>query len=894
MEMDALRAHGFPEAVVEAWIAREGRTLLPLQAAAVTRHDLFGGGNLLVQAPTSSGKTFIGEMAALHAALQGRKAVYLTPLKALAEEKYRDFQAKYADFGVDVIISTRDRREFDRAFEEGRFALAVVVYEKLTQLLVRRPGRLGEIAVVVADELELLSDPERGARVETLLTEILQSGARLIGLSAVVGQAERLASWMDASLVQGEARPVELCYGVLHDGVFRRRTHNGGTEGEERLTAGGGASAWEMTMDAVEAFTGRDESCLVFTRTRREARRGAEALAQRLSLPPAEAAQAALRALEPTHSRDALLQTLAAGVGFHNADLTPSERAAVEAAFRDGEARVLFATATLAQGLNLPAQNVFIPADKWRHDFRLGAPWKTPVTRAEFENMSGRAGRYGAGAPFGRAMVAAATPFEAEALWRRCATGPRDPVEPQLANGSLDDHVLRFVAARTRAPEADIAAFLERTLTGRWIWAETLAADGVAALAWEAAERLVEEALIAAEKGPAGRDTLLAAAPLGCAVASAGVSIETARALRHWLAQSAGREWAPLDLVLAAALTPCGRMLQTPLAMREYAEAGYARMLRERAAALPTAAAVPLNRLRRSAAAPTFEETRAIKTALFLMDWIAMRPMYDVETDYRVLSGQVLAAADQTGWLLDGAAALAEAEALDAAFVEAIRALAGRVRYGVPETALPLARLDPPGLTREAMAALCVEGLETPEALAQAPEGLIERWVPPGTAAALRAWAQEHTASAPEAASPLAERASAAAPILAMSDARPNEARLDGHAVPLQDKQYRLLRLLAAHPGECVAYETIYQTLWPESVVEPNQMHFHKRRLLNRMKAAAPARERLITAVPKRGYVLNLRPAEVRVEPVDGAASARDYAGVSSRGANCRNSHTPP
>ena len=89
--------------------------------------------------------------------------VYLVPLRALAEEKYRDFSEKYSDYGIRVIISSRDHREFDRDLESGNFSIAVVVYEKLSQLLVRRPERLQEIELIVADELELLSDVERGA-----------------------------------------------------------------------------------------------------------------------------------------------------------------------------------------------------------------------------------------------------------------------------------------------------------------------------------------------------------------------------------------------------------------------------------------------------------------------------------------------------------------------------------------------------------------------------------------------------------------------------------------------------------------------------------------------------------------------------------------------------------
>ena len=142
MKMTELMRYDVPPEVIALWRERESEVLLPLQEMAVKRHKLFGKGNRLIQAPTSSGKTFIGEMAALQTAMRRKKVVYLVPLKALAEEKYHDFREKYEGYGLKVIVSSRDRREFDRDLETGDFSIAVVVYEKLAQLLVRRPERL--------------------------------------------------------------------------------------------------------------------------------------------------------------------------------------------------------------------------------------------------------------------------------------------------------------------------------------------------------------------------------------------------------------------------------------------------------------------------------------------------------------------------------------------------------------------------------------------------------------------------------------------------------------------------------------------------------------------------------------------------------------------------------
>ena len=95
MQIDGLQTYGIPSSVIEIWSQTVGKQLLPIQEESVTKYDLFGGGNLLVSAPTSSGKTFIGELAAFHEAYKGGRVVYLVPLRAVAEEKYDEFRDRF-------------------------------------------------------------------------------------------------------------------------------------------------------------------------------------------------------------------------------------------------------------------------------------------------------------------------------------------------------------------------------------------------------------------------------------------------------------------------------------------------------------------------------------------------------------------------------------------------------------------------------------------------------------------------------------------------------------------------------------------------------------------------------------------------------------------------------
>ena len=865
MKMDGLIRYEVPPEVIGLWRERQGVELLPVQELAVKRHGLFGDGNLLIQAPTSSGKTFVGEMAAVQTALRRKQVVYLVPLRALAEEKYREFSEKYSDYGIRVIVSSRDHREFDRDLEEGNFSIAVVVYEKLSQLLVRHPERLKEIELIVADELELLSDVERGGMVEILLTRIVQSSCRLIGLSAVIGEAERLAQWMDAELVRYERRPVELRYGVLHEGVFRYRTYNEFSEAEETLVDAHSESTWEVLTQNVSAFVEKDETCLVFVKSKHEALRGAQLLAERLDRPAACEALAELEGLEATCARETLQTTLNSGVGFHSTDLSPEERGIVERAFCRGEIAVMVSTSTLAVGLSMPARNVFITAEKWQYDQRFGMPWKAPIQRSEYESMGGRAGRYGAGYEFGRSILVAATPFDGETLWRRYVEGERESIEPRLAKEPLENYVLRLVASRFCVSEKELLTFFEGTLTGQWVWRELYTLEEIEFRVRAAVNRAVDA-------GTMGKDAegCLEATPFGHAVASKGISIAAARELEAWIRESETRSWTEVDLILAAAMTPDAQMYNVMLTTQEYDQADYPGQLKKLTVVEELATDVPLNRLRNCNLVPFFEEVRAIKIALFLGEWIDHVPIRDIEEEYRTMAGQVLTAAGQIAWLIDAAAAIASAQGCALAFVESMQALSERVQRGLRAEALPLARLREPGISRSDLAALVSHRLHTPQALVEASAGALGGLVGAAEAKRLKTWALGHLE--PPSTKEKVREPELKLPALLIDDRHPNRVLLDGKEVPLQEKQYRLIRFLAERPGECVPYEEIYEELWGSVIVETNQMHFQKRKLLERIREVRPERKGLVKTIPKRGFMLDLKAEELKLR---GQKSAR-------------------
>ncbi len=196
-------------------LSKDIKELRPAQGKAVKK-GLLKGKSLLVCTPTASGKTLIAEMAAMKNILEGEgKAVYIVPLKALATEKYKDFNNKYEKLcNVNLSIGDLDKKE-----NLERFDLIIATAEKLDSLIRHHSPWLKQIKTVIVDEIHLMNDPGRGPTLEVLITVLRQllPKVQLIGLSATIGNPEELAEWLDSELIEDKWRPVELHKGVICD-----------------------------------------------------------------------------------------------------------------------------------------------------------------------------------------------------------------------------------------------------------------------------------------------------------------------------------------------------------------------------------------------------------------------------------------------------------------------------------------------------------------------------------------------------------------------------------------------------------------------------------------------------------------------------------------------------
>jgi transposase-like protein len=235
-DIRSLENLGFPPELVDAW-AGSIPTLNALQLAAINDHGVLAGGNLLVSAPTSSGKTMVGELAALKAAVERKRSIFLLPMRALVNDKFAAFTRTYAPFGIRTIRATGEIEDDIPDLLEGRFDICLMTNEKFAALALARPHLLDMVSLVVVDEAQLIADPSRGVTLEFLLTMLKVRTAgkmpQVVLLSAVIGDSNGLDRWLDASLLVRTDRPVPLEEGVLRPNGDFRFLDNAKVEREE-------------------------------------------------------------------------------------------------------------------------------------------------------------------------------------------------------------------------------------------------------------------------------------------------------------------------------------------------------------------------------------------------------------------------------------------------------------------------------------------------------------------------------------------------------------------------------------------------------------------------------------------------------------------------------------
>ncbi|MFH1445220.1 MAG: DEAD/DEAH box helicase [Nanoarchaeota archaeon] len=431
-------------------------SLNPVQKKALDM-GLLDDGNMVVAAPTASGKTLVAEFAALDAIKKNKKVVYIVPLKALATEKFEEFKEKYENLGIKVGISIGDMDSTDPWL--ANYDLIIVTSEKLDSLIRHGIPWAEMIGLVVVDEVHLLDSPNRGPTLEIVLTRLIQlANPKILALSATINNYKELASWLNAKALKSDYRPVKLYSGVYHEGTVNFQPN-------KKLELIGKD---EPINELISEVLSKNKQSLVFVSTRRSAESVAYKIGNYISNKLSSDEKVKLEKLSekvmkildhPTKQCEKIADCVKNGTAFHHAGLTSKQRKLIETSFREGLLKVITATPTLSFGLNLPAYRVII-RDLKRFSSFSGMIY---LPTLEIMQMAGRAGRPKYDNE-GEAILIAKNKNEATYAWDNYIIGDPEDIYSKLGvEPVLRTHVLALISSGVTPDKNSLFDFFSKT-----------------------------------------------------------------------------------------------------------------------------------------------------------------------------------------------------------------------------------------------------------------------------------------------------------------------------------------------------------------------------------------------------------------------------------------------
>ncbi|MFP8953432.1 ATP-dependent DNA helicase [Natrialbaceae archaeon A-arb3/5] len=718
--MNVEELSGLPPGAVSHFQQDGIEELYPPQAEAVDA-GATDGENLVAAVPTASGKTMIAALSMLSAVKRGGKALYIVPLRALASEKKAEFDA-YEEFGVTTGVATGNYESTSEWLATKD--IVVATSEKVDSLVRNGADWLSELACVVSDEVHLIDDRGRGPTLEVTLAKLrqLNPAMQVVALSATVGNADEIADWLDAALVESDWRPIDLQMGVHYGNALNfddGSTREVPVEGTEKQEAA-------LVRDILQ----EGGSSLVFVNSRRNAEAAASRLGQVASreLTDGERTDLAdiaeeIREDSDTETSRDLADCVENGAAFHHAGLSSTQRSLVEDAFRDRLLKVISATPTLAAGVNTPARRVIVR--DWRR-FDPSAGGMAPLDVLEVHQMMGRAGRPGLD-PYGEAVLLAKSHDESEKLFDRYVWAEPEPVRSKLAaEPALRTHVLATIASGFARTREGLLEFLEATLYA----SQSTEAGRLETVTDNVLGYLERNDFVERDDGTGGgdeddgafttaadladsgaeREVELEATSLGHTVSRLYLDPMSAAEIVHGLEDADERPTA-LGLYQLVSRTPD----MYELYLRSGEDEKFGELYYEREAELL------------GDTPSEFEEDRfedwlaALKTGKLLEDWAAEDDEEKITERYKIGPGDLRGKVDTAEWLLGAAESLASE--IDSEWTVAVREARARVEHGVGEELLELVSIS--GVGRKRARRLYEAGIEEPADLRTADKGLV-------------------------------------------------------------------------------------------------------------------------------------------------------------------------
>jgi helicase len=663
-------------------IEQDGITeLFPPQVEAINR-GLLNGDNLVISIPTAAGKTLLAELAALkHVIELGGKVIYLCPLRALASEKFNNLK-RFEGLNIRVAVTSGDYDSADSYLP--RYDIIVSTNEKMDALLRHQVSWIrDQVSLVIIDECHLLNDQNRGPTLEILIARLLteNSHSQLLALSATIGNAEDLAEWLGAKLVQSDWRPVPLKEGIYFENhityadftsreiPFRRK---------DQLI--------NIALDSIHS----QEQILIFTPSRRSAVATAERIGK--AVEPllevrevkhlAEISSQIVRNLSDPLSLK-LAETIKRGVTFHHAGLNSRQRDLVEQAFKRGLIKALCATPTLAAGVNLPAKRVVV-SSVYRYSIEEGSH---PIKTLEYKQMSGRAGRPQFDSE-GEALLLAKQDRTVNWLMDRYILREPEAVYSKLAaKPALRRATLGLIASKVVMTVPDLLEFFEKTFYGFQFEAVFL----------EGKIREVVDLLIGWEMiKPLDVNETLEATLYGLRVSQLYLDPETAATIAEGLAIAIQKSLSKLHPVALLDLI-MGTPDMVTLSFRKSDEKITVKRFERFTSRLINDVPEPLD------IAYEFR-LRDFRTVLFLWDWIKELPIERLIMRYKIGSGDIQRIVETATWVISAAAEIAQLKRRKKeqyqVYMKAAQSLVDRVKYGIKTDAVSLTRIKGIGRKR--------------------------------------------------------------------------------------------------------------------------------------------------------------------------------------------------
>jgi len=420
------------------------------------------GKNVLMATPTSSGKTLVAELSIINTVLNGKKAIYLVPLKSLATEKYKDFKKKYSKYAkIALSIGGFDSKDM---WLKG-FDVIICSYEKLDSLLRHKSEWLKDVKLVVIDEIHMIDSMSRGPTLEVLITRLrTEITPQIIALSATIKNAEDMGKWLKAKTIKNNFRPVKLYEGVAYESNETKNKTILEFPKDNIIKEFSGKNVMKsICIDTIK----NGKQAILFVSTRRSSEVEAKKvgtyikdyLSEKEKKKLSELSKKILSVLpHPTEQCKKLSEVIKFGVAFDHAGLVTEQKNLIEDAFRNGLIKIITSTPVLSYGVSLPAFRVII-RDVKRFSEAFGSHY---ISTMDYLQMSGRAGRLGK-EDFGESIIIT-TSGEKDKIIDRYIYGEMEEIYSKLAvEPVLRTHTLSLISSELTRDISQLKDFFSKT-----------------------------------------------------------------------------------------------------------------------------------------------------------------------------------------------------------------------------------------------------------------------------------------------------------------------------------------------------------------------------------------------------------------------------------------------